>query len=170
MLRNVSTKSVILAPFNSTKSHLSSQMHESVEENMEDKDRMMRFEVKVGELDRQYEINNNGELDNGVYNKFVNNSIRNDDDGDKANEELMSNPSLFIDEENKDDYVKQLNAVLGDEEEHHDGRNNRIGNIESMVSNYNFKIDQDIIERMTDYFGYPEEYVIQSLDNNEVNY
>ena len=114
MLRNVSTKSVILAPFNSTKSHLSSQMHESVEENMEDKDRMMRFEVKVGELDRQYEINNNGELDNGVYNKFVNNSIRNDDDGDKANEELMSNPSLFIDEENKDDYVKQLNAVFGD--------------------------------------------------------
>ena len=38
-------------------------------------------------------------MDNGVYNKFVNNSIWNDEDGDKANEELISNPSEYYEDE-----------------------------------------------------------------------
>ena len=46
MLRNVSTKSVILAPFNSTKTHISSQMHDSVEELLESKKQLFRFEIK----------------------------------------------------------------------------------------------------------------------------
>lgn len=29
--------------------------------------RVIRFGPKVKEIDRQYELNNNGELDNGVY-------------------------------------------------------------------------------------------------------
>jgi len=87
-------------------------MHDSVRDKMKDKHNMLRFEVKVRELDRQYEMNNNGELDNGVYNKFVNNSIRNDDDGDKANEELISNPSTYIENSSDHDYVKQLNAMF----------------------------------------------------------
>jgi hypothetical protein len=104
--------SVILAPFNSTRTHISSQMHDSVRDNLITKKSVIKFEVKVRELDRQYETNNNGELDNGVYNKFVNNSIRNDDDGDKANEELISNPSTFLDPHSNEDYLKQLNAVF----------------------------------------------------------
>lgn len=158
----MSTKSVILAPFNSTKTHLSSEAHDSVRDNMLDKQDVLRFDVKVRELDRQYEVNNNGELDNGVYNKFVNNSIRNDDDGDKANEELISHPSTFIQQDSKDDYVKQLNAVFSaDKRENADRNNTLFGKIETMVSNYNFKIDKDIIERMTNKLGYPKEYVIQ---------
>lgn len=34
------------------------------------------------EIDRQYEYNNNGQLDNGVYHKFVNNSEEKDGDSD----------------------------------------------------------------------------------------
>lgn len=66
LLRNVSTKSVILAPFNSTKSHISSHLHASVEDMLIDKG-CLRFAIKVKEVDRQYEQNNNAELDNGVY-------------------------------------------------------------------------------------------------------
>ena len=61
----------------------------------EEKCMIMRFDAKVRDIDRQYEINNNGELDNGVYNKFVNNSIRNDEEGENAEEEMVSNPTDF---------------------------------------------------------------------------
>lgn len=132
---------------------------------------MFRFEIKCRELDRQYEQNNNGELDNGVYNKFVNNSIRNDDDGDKANEELISNPSTFLEQSSNDDYVKKLNAVFSDNRQNNDRNNISVyGNIETVVSNYNFKIDQNIIDYMQQKFLYPPEYVIDWLDANEANY
>jgi len=38
---------------------------------LEDKKDMVRFAARCRDQDRQYEINNNGELDNGVYHKFV---------------------------------------------------------------------------------------------------
>lgn len=38
---------------------------------LEDKKLMIRFAARCRDQDRQYEINNNGELDNGVYHKFV---------------------------------------------------------------------------------------------------
>jgi hypothetical protein len=105
-------------------------------------------------------MNNNGELDNGVYNKFVNNSIRNDDDGEKANEELISNPSTFEEDKNKEDYLKQLNAVfLNDKREGE--RNHQFGKIETMVSNYNFQIDQYLLKIMSEKYKYPKVYVIQ---------
>jgi len=54
MLRNVSTKSVILAPFNSTKSKISEGLHESVEDMIISK-KHFKFAAKVKEIDRQYE-------------------------------------------------------------------------------------------------------------------
>ena len=36
-----------------------------------DKRGILRFAARCRDQDRQYEINNNGELDNGVYHKFV---------------------------------------------------------------------------------------------------
>jgi len=49
-LKNVSTKSVILAPFNSTKSHLSS-LHSSVLDLVEQKSIILWFGPKVKEID-----------------------------------------------------------------------------------------------------------------------
>ena len=68
MVKNVSTKSVILAPFNSTRTHIDANFHlnESIQEKMIDR-RVIKFAAKVKEIDRQYEANNNAELDNGVY-------------------------------------------------------------------------------------------------------
>ena len=56
LVRNRTTKSVILAPFNSTMTHISKA---SDEPPMLKKSTMIRFGVKVKDIDRQYEANNN---------------------------------------------------------------------------------------------------------------
>ena len=40
-----------------------------VVENLEDKKQVLHFSKKCREIERQYEFNNNGQLDNGVYHK-----------------------------------------------------------------------------------------------------
>ena len=44
---------------------------------------VLNFARRCREIDRQYEFNNNGELDNGVYHKFINNTEEQDDSGDE---------------------------------------------------------------------------------------
>jgi hypothetical protein len=44
--------------------------------------RVIKYANRVKDLNRQYEMNNNCDLDNGVYNKFVNQSSEEDDDED----------------------------------------------------------------------------------------
>lgn len=85
MLWNVSSKSVILAPFNSTLTHVSTWEKDEWKWNTKVKSDVIWFEARVRDIDWQYEINNNGELDNGVYNKFVNNSFRDENEEEKGN-------------------------------------------------------------------------------------
>lgn len=60
------TKSIILAPFNTTVNELNFENSKcSIGEGQ------LLIEDKVKEVDWQYHLNNNGELDNGVYNKFI---------------------------------------------------------------------------------------------------
>ena len=50
---------------------------------MNEKKEVLKFAARCRDQDRQYEINNNAELDNGVYHKFVYSSK--DDSRDKEN-------------------------------------------------------------------------------------
>lgn len=71
-LRNASSKSVILAPFNSSVSD--DREFETINRKQApivDKKALIKFAARCRDQDRQYEINNNCELDNGVYHKFV---------------------------------------------------------------------------------------------------
>ena len=70
-LKNAETKSVILAPFNSTKSHIETDLEffEQVKEMIQEK-RCIKFAPRVRDLDKQYEANNNADLDNGVQHDF----------------------------------------------------------------------------------------------------
>lgn len=67
LLKNSETKSVILAPFNSTKSHIETEMAllDEIKDMLQDR-RCIKFAPRVREIDKQYEVNNNAELDNGV--------------------------------------------------------------------------------------------------------
>ncbi len=71
ILRNCSSKSLVLAPFNSTWSD-KKDYHVEVDESMIVDKKIIKYANRVKDLNRQYEMNNNCDLDNGVYNKFVN--------------------------------------------------------------------------------------------------
>ncbi len=72
LTKNNTAKSVILAPFNSTMTDAGKSDSSPIREcDLRDKAEMIHFAAKVRDLDRQYEKNNNGDLDNGVYNKLV---------------------------------------------------------------------------------------------------
>ena len=82
---------MILAPFNSSISDFNEDEYKGMkgsliihrlfdkETALEDKRELIRFAARCRDQDRQYEINNNGELDNGVYHKFVYSSRDNAD-------------------------------------------------------------------------------------------
>lgn len=56
--------------------------------------RIIRYAPRVKDINRQYEMNNNCELDNGVYNKFVKQSTNEDnkseDEQDKSDNSLIT--------------------------------------------------------------------------------
>jgi len=64
---------------------------------------VLNFARRCREIDRQYEFNNNGDLDNGVYHKYVYNSDENDNDSDgnensnqlDGNSDILSIPMLM---------------------------------------------------------------------------
>jgi hypothetical protein len=72
IVRNFSTKSMVLAPFNSTISEKSLGLV-IVNAPLMDR-RVIKYANRVKDVNRQYEMNNNCDLDNGVYNKFLNKS------------------------------------------------------------------------------------------------
>jgi hypothetical protein len=76
MTKNCETRSVILAPFNSTKSNVDANgnvfnfvLSDSVKALIETR-KIIKFGPRVREIDKQYEINNNADLDNGVFHKY----------------------------------------------------------------------------------------------------
>ncbi len=85
-LQNVTSKSIILAPFNSTQSNMDIKQQESIQNNLCEKMMVLKMARRCREIDRQYEFNNNGDLDNGVYHKYVYNSHEEDEDGDDKDE------------------------------------------------------------------------------------
>ena len=101
LIKNSSTKSMILAPFNSTRTHMDGAPNDSqgepilppleIEEELIADRRIIKFEARVKDVNRQYEINNNCELDNGVYNKFVRQSTQQENE----NEENRTEKNLF---------------------------------------------------------------------------
>jgi hypothetical protein len=73
------------------------QLRKSVSNLIMEKMMILNFARRCREIDRQYEFNNNGELDNGVYHKFINNTEEQEDSGDEnANQEDVDKDLLCI--------------------------------------------------------------------------
>ena len=68
--KNIKTKSLILAPFNTSMEEDESKSEVSIIDNncneISIENKIIKFSVKVKELNRIYELNNNGEIDNGI--------------------------------------------------------------------------------------------------------
>lgn len=108
LTKNITTKSVILAPFNSTLTD-NAAGNSSISSLMKEKKEVIKFAAKIRDIDRQYEKNNNGELDNGVYNKFICESSE-----DKG---IPSSPSEDAKAKNKGDVEDPISKIRQREEE-----------------------------------------------------
>lgn len=141
LIVNQNTKSVILAPFNSTKTHLS-DLHISIEEIMFRKGEVLKLNARVRDIDRQYEFNNNCELDNGVYNRFVN------EEEDKKEEEK----SIRLDggsqkEDNKKTDLRELEGMIEEqnkEDKTHGRTTSHVRTLSTMIA----ELDQQIIKKI----------------------
>lgn len=79
ILKNSSSKSLIFAPFNSSFDGYDEDNpgafewpSEVIELLQPKRSKIIKFDKRCRDLNRQYEANNNADLDNGVYNAFVN--------------------------------------------------------------------------------------------------
>lgn len=108
ILKNAETKSIILAPFNSTKSNLEEiEKYYSLPSEIKDliqSKSCLKFHARAKEIDQQYEVNNNAELDNGVYhdfNKDENEAKSGLDKEDSLEQDFKNTPRQSADGEKK---------------------------------------------------------------------
>ena len=144
---NVRTKSYILAPYNSMKNYFQSE-EESDEDSDDFSDMELRLENgiinfgnKVREFNLNYELNNNGELDNGMLintkTDTISNSIRNNTSHNNNN----NNDFFFHDDLSKYNNLKK-------------------DNFKSEVN------EKEKILNQLQNLGYEKNYVINCLNNN----
>lgn len=67
-LKNVTTKSVVLAPYNSSWDDVTNEIVAQIS-IYTNKDKILKIKSgKLREIDKEYEANNNANMDNGVFN------------------------------------------------------------------------------------------------------
>jgi len=142
LAKNNTTKSLILAPFNTTRSiQDNSQIDINIE--VKEKQKAIIFGIRVRDTDRQYEKNNNIDVDNGVYNEFVcNEGKENSEENSLSEQELSDSEAIEIKEE-------ELNV--------------------SKEANIGYVVDKSALLQM-EKFGYTADYVKSCLNNNELNH
>lgn len=182
-------------------------MRQSVKELIVEKMMVIKFARKCREIDRQYEFNNNGDLDNGVYHKFVNNTNGENEEDDSENKskiediDLLAKPMLvssrlmdkeedgiyerdsfeeefknFKNMEKNQERARQVHEKSVIKDELIKNRNQGMDLDEELVKTYEtyqdkFKVnfDKEKIGKLVG-FGYPKEFIIKSLKENDPNY
>eukprot|EP00826_Nyctotherus_ovalis_P001168 TRINITY_DN10153_c0_g2_i6.p1 TRINITY_DN10153_c0_g2~~TRINITY_DN10153_c0_g2_i6.p1 ORF type:complete len:502 (+),score=131.79 TRINITY_DN10153_c0_g2_i6:28-1506(+) len=143
LTRNVTARSLVLAPFNTT------ERNSGRAEEICDR-RVIKFGAKVKEIDRQYEKNNNCEVDNGVYNecwdKSDDSSLSSDSDDSLEDEIILINEPL---PKPIDQSIKNL--------------------LLDSLAPKQAAVDKRIVNCIAE-LGYPKEYVMEGLEKSWRNY
>ena len=138
------------------------------------------FDEKVNILNRQYELNNNGEIDHGVLinqSNLTSRSINNDNlmrmDAIVKNENY-ENPQNSKEKEEKQKFITSKNSknYINSDIYLNKGMPNRNqGNIVVSLptTSSTIVIDENVLKIMEN-FGYKKEYVQRCITNNDVNY
>mmetsp|Transcript_15985 Transcript_15985/g.11531 ORF Transcript_15985/g.11531 Transcript_15985/m.11531 type:complete len:322 (-) Transcript_15985:42-1007(-) len=188
LVRNISTKSVILAPFNSTRSHIDEGQHlrRSVQDLVIDK-QYLKFAPKVKEINRQYEQNNNAELDNGVYHQddeeeekkansletsFDKNEqvdLLNDPEEDKLQSEIEEGQR----KKKQSEWQKIEQQIVDDQRTESEARCDT--DLEDSITHAGLQrvqtlVINDKLVAEIERTGYPRSYIVQSLNNDELSY
>ena len=156
--KNVNTKSLILAPFNTSVSENEENEYDSEDERDEKMidinnpdlkilNGVIKYVAKVRDLNRNYELNNNQEIDNGVV------ITPNDsEEKEKKNENNFGNSSYNFNNKFKSRHISPPNE-LNDYNE----------------NNGNNEINENALDMLQN-LGYKKSYVKKYLLKNEFNY
>ena len=118
LIKNDMTKSVILAPFNTTQSHTNIEDLPMSGCDLIDKRLIINFSDNIRDIDRQFEKNNNSNIDNGVYTKFVYKSQKDDNENDISEYvESKDNSYLNVESDNSslniEEYISIITPQIG---------------------------------------------------------
>ena len=181
--KNNLTKSFIFAPFNS--SYVNEELKIThLEDNISIENNIILFDEKINILNRQYELNNNGEIDHGILINRSNMSSRSNNINAKKDNEQKSNnlkenkieaqPAQNTEEEKTKKILSCSNSKksinINKEKELNVPNRNKGNNMNSMLTYSSTAIlDENILKYMEN-FGYKKEYIQKCITNNEVNY
>ena len=182
--KNNNSKSIILAPFNTSMSEkeLSNNLYNNKDNKINDlydinnkelviKNNVIKFSAKVKELNRFYELNNNQEIDNGIVispnDSAEHNNINNNiDDISPYNNgsyysKIHSKPFSPIGELDDDSKKNKLAYNNYNDKKPINYNNNNYN--EEKIINENALLELENL-------GYKKSWVKQCLINNEINY
>ena len=147
--KNCTSKSYILAPFNTLKNFFPNdnneeEMDEPSKINVKLENNILLFANKIKEFNMNYELNNNGELDNGmlINSKTETNSITSAINN-SINLNINEKSGIYSDEEEYDNKIKKI-----DKKEEEEKKEKILNKIEKL--------------------GYDKKYVIEKLNDNEL--
>ena len=157
--QNVKTISFIKTPYNSQRPRDDEEDLFYDDVNIENN--IMKFLSKVGELSRLYEIHNNFDVDQGFiipkknYNgkQKLMSSKNNSYENEKIKVEKKENKKITIDNNN----LVENNFISNEDKERNSNNNKKI------------KINEKAV-KFVENFGYNKEFIIKSLQLNEINH
>jgi serine/threonine protein kinase len=160
--KNVKTISFIKTPYNTLRPRDDDE--DLFYEDINIENDVMNFFAKVGEKNREYELRNNYDFDQGfiIAKKYNNkqklmNSKNNSFDNDIKQQQIDKN---IKNDNDKEKNCEKKNIV--------DKRNKKVIN-NDINKNKLIKINEQAI-KLVEQFGYNKNYIVKSLQNNEINH
>jgi hypothetical protein len=151
--KNINSKSLILAPFNSSMTKDKENEYDYNNKSLIIKNNVIKFSAKVKELNRNYELNNNGEIDNGI----------------------VISPKDSIDDKKKDNEISPYNYNGSYYSKIHSKPSSANNELEEGFSsrrennkNESF-FNENVLNELNE-LGYNKDYVKECIFKNEINY
>ena len=187
--KNNLTKSFVFAPFNSSYSTDSkNKIH--LDNNLNVENNLILFDENINILNRQYELNNNGEIDHGI---LINRSKMSSSCSNRLNEgnKNTKREENDIKDKNKSKSKDIYNNIIKEEEQikklsendskkfinisNKEKETNILfkskGNASFLTNSFNNEeiLDENVLQNV-EKLGYKKEYVKKCVVNNEINY
>ncbi len=157
--QNIQTISFVFTPYNTRREK--DEDDDLYYEDVNIEDEIMKFMPKVQEISRLYEIHNNYDFDQGyivgrkqMWKKKLMGSIDKSFDKKKKNKNIIDNKDKYNDSSNK----KEISSL-----------NSNFLKTNNSINNDKFMIDEDAV-KFVESFGYKKEYIIKSIELNELNH
>ena len=182
--KDIKTKSIILAPFNTSLEN-GKDYQKYYNKELKIDNNILEFNENVKVLNRQYELNYNGEIDHGILikNSIDSNSLENNIKNNKIENnkiDYYNNNKNFEEDEIKN-YNKnnlsnnnsikiksnKLSNNFSPKNETKEEDSNK--NLSTLTNSSTLKLDEFVL-KIIENLGYKKEYIEKCLINNEFNY